>query len=93
MKIEGAGSGTISQRHGSADPDPDPDPHQNVMDPQHWILQKLRCFIFNTSQISDSPCAVLVQFYPALCWPILHTGNKTKVTNRGLPEGDTKFLK
>jgi hypothetical protein len=31
MKIEGSGS--ISQRHGSADPDPDP--YQNVMDPQH----------------------------------------------------------
>jgi hypothetical protein len=32
-----AGSGSISQRHGSADPDPDPDPDlpQNVMDPQH----------------------------------------------------------
>jgi hypothetical protein len=30
MKI--AGSGSISQRHGSADPDP----HQNVMDPEHW---------------------------------------------------------
>ncbi len=30
-----AGSGSISQRHGSSDPDPDPDPHQNVMDPQH----------------------------------------------------------
>ncbi len=30
MKIEGSGSGSISQRHGS----PDPDPHQNVMDPQ-----------------------------------------------------------
>jgi hypothetical protein len=29
MKI--AGSGSISQRHGSADPDP----HQNVMDTQH----------------------------------------------------------
>jgi hypothetical protein len=25
--------GSISQRHGSADPDPDP--HQNVMDPEH----------------------------------------------------------
>jgi hypothetical protein len=31
-----AGSGSISQRHGSADPDPDPDAHHNVMDPQHW---------------------------------------------------------
>jgi hypothetical protein len=29
-----AGSGSISQRHGSADPDPDPP--KNVMDPQHW---------------------------------------------------------
>jgi hypothetical protein len=27
-----AGSGSISQRHGSADPEP----LQNVMDPQHW---------------------------------------------------------
>jgi hypothetical protein len=29
-------SGSISQRHGSADPDP----HQNVMDPQHCPEQK-----------------------------------------------------
>jgi hypothetical protein len=29
-----AGSGSISQRHGSSDPDPDPP--QNVMDPQHY---------------------------------------------------------
>jgi hypothetical protein len=34
MKIEGSGPGSISPRHGSADPDPDP--RQNVMDPQHW---------------------------------------------------------
>jgi hypothetical protein len=40
MKIEGSGS--ISHRHGSGDPDPDPDPHQNVMDPQHWLLQHFR---------------------------------------------------
>ncbi len=35
-KIRGSesGSGSISQRHGSADPDP----HKNVMDPQHWLL-------------------------------------------------------
>jgi hypothetical protein len=30
---EASGSGSISQRHGSADPDP----HQNFMDPQHWF--------------------------------------------------------
>jgi hypothetical protein len=33
--FRGSESGSISQRHGSADPDPDP--HQNVMDPQHWL--------------------------------------------------------
>jgi hypothetical protein len=27
MKIEGSASGSISQRHGSADSDPDPNPH------------------------------------------------------------------
>ncbi len=30
-----AGSRSISQRHGSADPDPDP--HQNAMDPKQWL--------------------------------------------------------
>jgi hypothetical protein len=36
-KIAGSGSasGSISQRHGSADPDPDP--HQNAMDPEHCL--------------------------------------------------------
>jgi hypothetical protein len=29
-----SGSGSISPRHGSADPDP----HQNVMDPQHCMI-------------------------------------------------------
>ncbi len=36
-KIAGSGSGSISQRHGSADPDLDLYPLQNVMDPQHWL--------------------------------------------------------
>ena len=31
--VPGVGSGSISQRYGSADPDP----HQNVTDPQHWF--------------------------------------------------------
>jgi hypothetical protein len=39
MKIEGSGS--ISQRHGSADPGP----HQNVMDPQYCFL-RIFGFIF-----------------------------------------------
>ncbi len=32
-----AGSGSISQRHGSAGPDPDPDPHEICLDPEHWF--------------------------------------------------------
>ncbi len=42
-----AGSGSISQRQGSADLDPDP--HQNVMDPQQWLLKKfiiIQLFVF-----------------------------------------------
>jgi hypothetical protein len=31
-----SGSGSVSQRHGSADPDSDLDPHQNVMGSQQW---------------------------------------------------------
>jgi hypothetical protein len=34
-----AGSRSISQRHGSADPDPDS--HQNVMDPEHCNLKRV----------------------------------------------------
>ncbi len=37
MKIAGSGSGSISQRQGSADPDLDPDQPQNVMDLQHCL--------------------------------------------------------
>jgi hypothetical protein len=45
MKIEGSGSGSIRQRHGSADPDP---PLQNVMDPQHWQNVILFCHTSHT---------------------------------------------
>jgi hypothetical protein len=37
----GSASGSISQRHGSADPDPDP--HQNVMDPEHCPISSPLC--------------------------------------------------
>jgi hypothetical protein len=46
-KIAGSGSesGSISQRHGSADPDPDP--RHNVMDPEHWFkVYKNKSFLF-----------------------------------------------
>ncbi len=49
MKIEGSGS--ISQRHGSADPDP----HQNVMDPQHWLLQFVILLLLFSSSTSNPP--------------------------------------
>jgi hypothetical protein len=38
-KIAGSESGSISQRHGSADLDPDP--HQNVKDPETMIPREL----------------------------------------------------
>jgi hypothetical protein len=40
-----AGSGSISQRHGSADPDPDP--HQNVMDTHYATLLKNKQYLEN----------------------------------------------
>jgi hypothetical protein len=46
MKIEGSGSRSISQRHGSADPHPNPDPHQNVMDPQHCVNHFATAMLF-----------------------------------------------
>ena len=41
-EIAGSGSGSISQRHKSADPDP----HQNVKDPEHCLEE--RCIDENT---------------------------------------------
>jgi hypothetical protein len=41
-EIAGSGSGSISQRHKSADPDPDSP--QNVMDPQHSYFTLLFMF-------------------------------------------------
>jgi hypothetical protein len=65
MKIEGSGSayGSISQRHGSADPDP----HQNVVDPQHWLACRYRtpvrqlssCFMSSVWSLSRSPSSGL----------------------------------
>ncbi len=47
-----AGSGSISQRHGSADPDP----HQNVMDPRHWSSGKVELFLMaGAEQPSRAP--------------------------------------
>jgi hypothetical protein len=51
-----AGSGSISQRHGSADPDPDPDPPQNVMDPEHcvWLIfLQLRLRVWNRIEMKS----------------------------------------
>ncbi len=45
-----AGSGSISQRHGSADPDP----HQNVMDPQHWFTYLFTCGVVRHGPGMDS---------------------------------------
>ncbi len=60
MKIAGSesASGSINQRHGSADPDP----HQNVMDPQH-------CFCWHTDSAfpwSLSPVCGVVSLWFSL---------------------------
>jgi hypothetical protein len=52
-KIAGSGSGSISQRHGSADPDP----HQNLMDPEHCLSDyKFKTFnhVGNVFHVSGS---------------------------------------
>jgi hypothetical protein len=54
MKIEGSGS--ISQRHGSADPEPDPDPHQNVMGPQHCLIESSAMQGFFLPSLSFEMC-------------------------------------
>jgi hypothetical protein len=64
MIIEGSRSksGSISQRHGSADPDPDLDQHQNVMDPQHSqvLTSSSHLFIqYVTSQVLNKIQSIL----------------------------------
>jgi hypothetical protein len=58
MKIEGSGSesGSISQRHGSADSDADPDPQQNVMDPEHLPALKAGCQRQGDHRCVSTPC-------------------------------------
>jgi hypothetical protein len=66
-KIEGSGSGSISQRHGSADPDLDPP--QNVMDPQH--CKKVKYFY-----MENIFSVLLVKFGNLPCfWIRIHFGN------------------
>jgi hypothetical protein len=44
----GSESGSICQRHGSADPDP----HENAMDPQHWLSVSLISPLLTLSYVS-----------------------------------------
>jgi hypothetical protein len=78
-----AGSGSISQRHGSPDPDPDPDPPKNVMDLQHWLQLKAvagrsaavdfsRPGEISTHQINITCCCSYLFFVSLLCL----SGNK-----------------
>jgi hypothetical protein len=73
MKI--AGSGSISQKHGSADPDPD----QNVTDPQHCFFQPgQEDTIFENNVFSNLkaiiPALITMthRLYIVLCWKALH---------------------
>jgi hypothetical protein len=52
-----AGSGSISQRHGSADPDQDPIPYQNVIIPEHCYDQ-YRTWTLKVSRFRHEPTEV-----------------------------------
>jgi hypothetical protein len=60
MKIEG--SGTIWQRHGSADPHPDP--HQNVMDPRHCYVPviQIRDILNSVSDHPESGYSIFAEY-------------------------------
>ncbi len=69
----GSRSGSVSQRHGSADPCLDPGPYQNVTDPRHCLADEFFIdwnisFIFY-SRIRSGACAwQLSSTCP--CWPV-----------------------
>jgi hypothetical protein len=58
-----AGSGSISQRHGSAGPDPDP--HQNVMDPQTLVVTMYLCLSSLAGDVDHNHdlASILLQFH------------------------------
>ncbi len=79
MKKAGSGSacGSISQRHGSADPDQLP--HQNVIDPELCLppCQKYQCSIHigvGSLTIADLSLTVLCQYNIHLGWARYHAG-------------------
>ncbi len=73
IKIAGSGSGSISQRHESADPDP----HQNVMEPQHWLLLCVGRWVVRcsppcccwTTRVSRTPCGSTRTATRSSWWP------------------------
>ncbi len=81
IKIEGSGSasGSISQRHGSADPDPDP--YQNVMDPEQQWFDGFRSPVTSTPMSFSSVVFGDLSLHGVVspsCWPMcitLHIGH------------------
>ncbi len=57
-----SGSGSISQRHGSADPDPDP--HQNVMYPEHCFSWRYFYIIFPREKVKKKLQNSINQGFP-----------------------------
>jgi hypothetical protein len=52
-----AGSGSISQRHGSAESEPDSYPHQNVIDPENWLFS-MACYSSIECRLSSVVCSI-----------------------------------
>ncbi len=76
------GSGSISQRHWSADPDPDP--HQNVMDPEHSSQSVFMVLLHNGGfcngcmakrclHVSQEMCHIVTMFHR--CFMIRYKSN------------------
>ncbi len=80
MKIEGSASGSISQRHGSAESEPDP--HKNVMDPQHWSLQDPEKRTLWKVLLNDVQCGRLLfgplwrRSSPSPSWRMNHSASR-----------------
>jgi hypothetical protein len=75
-----AGSGSISQRHGSVDPDP----RQNVTDPEHCLKHNSKAFVnlevSEGARESGQLCSAVQQVYR----------QEESVTNVGLPTSKYK---
>ncbi len=86
-----AGPGSISPRHGSADPDP----YKNVTDPQHWeILCTIHSLENRKTQVHYQKCPEFCKFISFITGCKVHTtqsrDRKRIYSTRGRPQPSWK---